>query len=53
MVKKWLAEDKLYLSESLGDTISNFDEDLALEIYKKCGSKKVLGLQARTGKLDP
>lgn len=31
----------------------NFDNDLALEIYQKCDSKKVMALQAKTGKLDP
>jgi len=41
------------LSESLGDLIANFDNDMALEVYKKCGSKKVMVMQAKSGKLDP
>lgn len=53
MIKKWLQEDKLHCSEALGDLVVNFDNDLALEIYQKCDSKKVMALQAKTGKLDP
>lgn len=44
MVQKWLQEDKLELSEQLGDVVSNYDNELALEIYKKIGSKKVMAL---------
>lgn len=44
MIKKWLQEDKLLCSEPLGDLVANFDNDIALEIYQKCDSKKVMAI---------
>jgi clathrin heavy chain len=52
MVEKWLGENKLTLSESLGDIVSTYDEKLALKIYQGCNSKKVMMMKLKMGELD-
>ena len=52
MVKKWLGEDKLTVSEGLGDIVANYDEKLAEDIYTRCGSKKAVMMKLKRGELD-
>ena len=52
MIQNWLNENKLHLSESLGDMIQSYDSSLAEQVYQKCGSKKLLAMQLQRGHLD-
>lgn len=53
MVRKWMGQNKLTLTEALGDSVSAHDAKLAEEIYDKCGSKKGEFLRMNRGEFNP
>ena len=53
LLEKWLAEDKLELSEELGDLVMTVDVNLALTIYLRSNSpEKVINCYMQRGEFD-
>ena len=52
MVKKWLEENKLTVSEDLGDLVKNYDLETAEKIYTMVGSKKAIQMKLQRGDID-
>ena len=52
LVSKWLDEEKLELSENLGDIVRNFDKKLAERIYTQVNSNKAVQLKIERGEID-
>lgn len=52
LVSKWLDEEKLELSEQLGDIIRNFDKKLAERVYTQINSNKAVQLKLERGEID-
>jgi len=53
MIEQWIKEDKLTVSDSLGDMIRGVNPQLALNIFQKSGSPdKVIQGLIETNQLD-
>ena len=48
-IEDWISKDKLSYTEQLGDLVKPYDQNLALTIYEKSGSSKVIALKLELG----
>lgn len=48
-IEDWIAKDKLTYSEQLGDLVDPYDPNIALAIYEKASSPKVLAQKIKLG----